>query len=189
MKDWVACFHGSNSPSPWRVLSLKQFIGTLHSNGSYMLPPPPQIIACLHFATSMRTWTDVSPRYISRARVAEITCDFFESFFLFFRFSEVFLVLRKKSGVSFCFYRFVWVTWGFLKNSCNCSCFVYRWVQQNLCRWMTRFYIGYVLAGMLIAKDKVELEQLYVDIWSPTELWKKKQRWNSAAALLSMNFP
>ena len=27
---------------------------------------------------------------------------------------------------------------------------------------MTRFYIGYVLVGMLIAKDKVELEQLYV---------------------------
>lgn len=25
---------------------------------------------------------------------------------------------------------------------------------------MTRFYIGYVLVGMLIAKDKVELEQL-----------------------------
>ena len=33
----------------------------------------------------MRTWTDVSPRYISRARVAEITCDFFESFFLVFQ--------------------------------------------------------------------------------------------------------
>ena len=34
---------------------------------------------------------------------------------------------------------------------------------------MTRFYIGYVLAGMLIAKDKVELElRIHVWFW---ELW------------------
>ena len=41
---------------------------------------------------------------------------FLKVFFWFSRFSEVFLVLRKKSGVSFCFYRFVWVTWGFFEN-------------------------------------------------------------------------
>ena len=41
------------------------------------------------------------------------------------------------------------------------SCFVCRWMQQHLCRWMRIFYIGYVLVGMLIAKDI-----LYINIYS-----------------------